>query len=134
MKEGKTQVRFSLVKPPVGRGANQKPEEPLWNTLLATPSAGCLDSSFLPRVPTFQCGLFPAPLAFFGAPATRAGALWRIVESPPNATALSPAPPLDGRGEAPGSRGSALRRRDLLGVRCAFAFIASRFVKFSIIS
>ena len=36
------QVRFSLVKPPVGRGANQKPEEPLCNTRLATPLQSCL--------------------------------------------------------------------------------------------
>ena len=35
-------VRFSLVKPPVGRGANQKPEEPLCNTRLATPLLSCL--------------------------------------------------------------------------------------------
>lgn len=78
------QVRFSLVRPPVGRGANQKPEEPLWNTRLATPLRAAfvplfsLSRSHHPPVLT----RFSGPLwHFFRAPATRAGALWRRDQS-----------------------------------------------------
>ena len=79
-------VRFSLVKPPVGRRANQKPEEPLWNTRLATPlRAASVSSSSLPLAfspPSPSCSPVPGPLShFFRAPTARAGALWRRDQS-----------------------------------------------------